>query len=279
MAKSYTLLDSGNQEKLERFGDFVLVRPCSQALWRPSLAKEEWNRADGFFSREGGNSWTFKRKLPPHWIAEIGEVRFKISPTDFGHLGVFPEHSLLWKPLQEKVRKQKRTIQVLNLFAYSGGATLALAQAGAKVCHLDASKGMVAWARENAAHNQLTDAPIRWIVDDAVKFLQREVKRNNRYEGIILDPPSFGRGNRGEVFKIERDIHVILDLCSQLLADDPLFFLFTTHTPGMTPLAMNHLLYQKMQSKGGRFETAEMILPSATGVDIPSGSFVQWSSE
>jgi 23S rRNA (cytosine1962-C5)-methyltransferase len=275
MTEKYALLDSGDQQKLERFGEYIIVRPCSQALWRPALSKDVWDKADAFFSRDGGNAWKFKKKLPESWQAEVEGVRFKISPTDFGHLGVFPEHSLLWKPMREAIRSRKEP-QVLNLFAYSGGATLAAAQAGAKVCHLDASKGMVAWARENAALNRLTDAPIRWIVDDATKFLQREIKRGVRYDGIILDPPSFGRGSRGEVFKIEQDIHVLLELCRQLLSENPLFLAFTTHTPGMTPIVMGHLLRQKL--KGGRIETGEMILPAEKGIEVPAGSFARWTN-
>ncbi len=271
----YQLVDSGNEQKLERFGPFLIARPCSQALWKPSLSKEEWRSADATFSREGGNAWSFRTKLPKNWGVEIEGVQFKLSPTDFGHLGVFPEHSLLWNPIRERI-KTRNSPQVLNLFAYSGGATLAAAGAGARVCHLDASKGMVAWARENAELNHLSAAPIRWIIDDAIKFLQREIKRGVRYEGIILDPPSFGRGSNQEMFKIERDIHPLLDLCRQLLSEDPLFLIVTTHTPGMTPLVMHHLLKQKMEGMGGTLETGEMILPSSRGVDVPSGSFARW---
>jgi 23S rRNA (cytosine1962-C5)-methyltransferase len=276
--EKYLLVDSGDQQKLERFGNYLIARPCSQALWRPSLAQSEWDCADAHFSRDGGNAWSFTSRLPSSWVAEVEGVRFKIAPTDFGHLGVFPEHSLLWKPMKEAICSRKGAPQILNLFAYSGGATLAAAQAGARVCHLDASKGMVAWARENAELNDLLSAPIRWIVDDAAKFLRREIKRGVCYDGIILDPPSFGRGNKGEVFKIERDIHDLLYLCRQLLSDRALFLIFTTHTPGMTPIVMGHLVGQKMQGLKGRIETGEMILPSNTRVDIPCGSFVRWFS-
>lgn len=278
MTEKYFLVDSGDQQKLERFGSYLIARPCSQALWKPSLPKSEWDRADAHFSRDGGNSWNYKTKLPENWISEVEGVRFKISPTDFGHLGVFPEHSLLWKSMKDAIKTRSEPPQVLNLFAYSGGASLAAASAGAKVCHLDASKGMVAWARENAKLNQLDSAPIRWIVDDATKFLTREIKRGVRYDGIILDPPSFGRGAQGEVFKIERDIHDLLHLCRKLLSDNPLFLIFTTHTPGMTPIVMEHLLKQKMQGLKGNIETGEMILPSDTGLNIPCGSFVRWYS-
>jgi 23S rRNA (cytosine1962-C5)-methyltransferase len=276
MAEKYFLVDSGDQQKLERYGDVLIVRPCSQALWRPSLPKARWDLADAYFSRDGGNAWSFRTKLPESWVTEVEGVRFKIAPTDFGHLGVFPEHSLLWKPMQEAIRSRREVPRVLNLFAYSGGATLAAAQAGASVCHLDASKGMVAWARENAGLNGLGTAPIRWIVDDAIKFLHREIKRGIRYEGIILDPPSFGRGAKGEVFKIERAIHDLLDLCRQLFSENPLFLLFTTHTPGMTPMVMGHLVGQYMQGMQGRMETGEMLLPSETRLDVPCGSFARW---
>lgn len=278
MKEKYLLLDSGNQQKLEQFGEYILTRPCSTALWSPALPKTEWDLAHASFSRDGGNTWKFKTKLPESWFVEIEGIRFKISPTDFGHLGVFPEHSLLWKSMQGSICKRKDSPQILNLFAYSGGATLAAAQAGARVCHLDASKGMVAWARENSACNQLSSAPIRWIVDDAVKFLKREIKRGVRYDGIILDPPSFGRGSKGEVFKMERDIYELLQLCRELLSPKPLFLLFTTHTPGITPIVMRHLMQQTIGDTGS-IQTGEMILPSATGVDVPSGSFARWSVE
>ena len=273
--EKYELIDSGNQQKLERFGPFLFARPCSQALWKPQLSRKEWEEADGYFSREGGNRWVFKTKLPTSWVVETAGVRFKIAPTDFGHLGVFPEHSLLWKGMQTALARNKGG-QVLNLFAYSGGATLACSQAGAKVCHVDTSKGMIAWARDNAELNALSAHPIRWIVDDVTKFLQREIRRGVRYEGVILDPPSFGRGSQGEVFKIEEDIHPLLDLCIQLLSEEALFLTLTTHTPGMTPLVMQHLLSQKM--KKGSIQTGEMILPCKNGFAVPCGSFVTWGT-
>lgn len=276
MSEQYALVDSGDQQKLERFGDYLIVRPCSQALWRPSLSKAHWEQADASFSREGGNAWKINKKLPDYWVTEIEGVRFKIAPTDFGHLGIFPEHSLLWKEMKEIIQKQKNPPKILNLFAYSGGATLAAIQAGAHVCHLDASKGMVAWARENAELNHLSSAPIRWIVDDVMKFLKREIKRQKKYDGIILDPPSFGRGSRGEIFKIERDVHQILHLCREVLSKNSLFLIFTTHTPGITPIVMGHLLKQTLQGFKGCIETGEMILPSQSGIEIPSGSFAQW---
>lgn len=269
---TYRLLDSGNQEKLEQFGKYLIARPCAQALWSPSEPRALWEKADARFTRDGGNQWQLRASLPKEWAVEIEGLEFKIAPTDFGHLGVFPEHSLLWSWMEPLIRKRGGA-QILNLFAYSGGATLAAARAGAKVCHLDASKGMVAWARENAERNNLQEAPIRWIVDDVTKFLGREKKRGNRYDGIILDPPSFGRGNQGELFKIEKDILPLLRACRELLSENPLFLLFSTHTPGMTPLVMEHLMEEVMQ--GGVIEKGEMIIPSQR--PLPCGSFARWS--
>jgi 23S rRNA (cytosine1962-C5)-methyltransferase len=269
----YTLLDSGNQCRLESFGEYTLIRPCSQALWQPILPRDRWNEADAVFTRVDGNTWETKKSLPRDWVVELEGIKFKIGLTDFGHVGVFPEHSLLWKGMKALLHEKAR---VLNLFAYSGGATLAAAQAGAHVCHLDASKGMVQWARENAILNGLQQAPIRWIVDDVIKFLNREVKRESRYEGIVIDPPSFGRGNRGEVFKIERDLATILTLSRKVLSESPLFVIFTTHTPGMTPIVMHHLMEQMMGDRG-KIEVGEMVIPSEKGRAVPCGSYARWS--
>lgn len=277
MTTSYSLLDSGGMQKLEQFGPYRIIRPCSQAMWKPFLAAEEWKLADAHFSRDKGNQWKLNRQLPKEWIAEVEGIRFKIAPTDFGHLGVFPEHSMLWKEMTQLIQSRSQTPHILNLFAYSGGATLAAAKAGAKVCHLDASKGMVAWAKENAALNRLSEAPIRWIVDDVIKFLRREIRRGVRYDGIILDPPSFGRGAQGEVFKIERDIHEILKLCKEVLSESPLFVFFTSHTPGMTPLVMQYLLEQMMGNHAGKMCCGEMIVASTKGCDLPSGSYARWT--
>lgn len=274
----YKLLDSGDGQKLEQFGDFLLVRPCGQALWRPALGPEVWNGAHALFTRdEGNNKWRGKRALPDSWIAELKGLKFKISATDFGHLGLFPEHSALWEWMEGLIKKEKQPPKILNLFAYSGGATLAAAKAGASVCHLDASQGMVKWARENAALNGLEGAPIRWIVDDVIKFLMREEKRGVRYDGIILDPPSFGRGKQGEVFKIERDLNLILDKCCKILSDKPLFLILSSHTQGITPLVMRHLLEERL--KKGKIEIGEMSLKSHGARELPSGSFARWTRD
>lgn len=263
--KSYQLLDSGNGLKWERFGAFTLGRPCAQAVWRPQKSIEP----DAIFIREEKNRWKYKRKLPASWEIKWGGVTMKIAPTDFGHLGVFPEHAALWDWMRKRIEKDHK---ILNLFAYSGGATLAAAQEKAQVCHLDASKGMIDWARENAALNQLEKAPIRWIVDDALKFLKREQKRGSRYEGIVLDPPTFGRGSRGQVFKIEEEIIGLLELCKAVLSDRPRFFIFSCHTPGFTPIVLEHLLFQIF---GKKAESGEMILESPDALSIPSGSFAR----
>ena len=261
----YQLIDSGDGKKWEQFGPFVLCRPCQQAVWKPGKN----NEADATFSREPANQWHMKTKLPSEWEIELQGVRLKISPTDFGHLGVFPEHAALWDWMRPLISKGDR---VLNLFAYSGGASLAAAQMGAEVCHLDASKGMVDWARENAALNDLKGAPIRWIVDDALKFLRREEKRESRYEGIILDPPTFGRGGKGEVFKIEDEIIPLLTLCKAVLSKRPKFVIFSCHTPGFTPIVLSQLLAQIFGKKG---ESGEMVLESLNSFSIPSGAFAR----
>jgi 23S rRNA (cytosine1962-C5)-methyltransferase len=274
---TYVLLDSGNEQKLERFGDLILVRPASQAIWKPSLSDTQWKNADARFTRDEGKGWKVRTKLPSKWNVEIEGIQFKIAPTDFGHVGLFPEHSHLWRHFVPLIQKANKTPHILNLFAYSGGATLAAAKAGAKVCHLDASQGMVAWARENAELNRLSAAPIRWIVDDVNKFLAREIKRGVRYDGIILDPPSFGRGSQGEVFKIEEHILPILDKCRQLLSDTPLFVVLSSHTPGMTPLVMRHLLDQMLPR--GSLREGEMIITAPTGFNLPAGSYAMVTYE
>lgn len=265
----YQLLDSGAQKKLEQFGKFVLSRPCSQAVWKPVLHAADWNKADASFTREPANRWVGMHALPPSWLVEHEGIRFKLMPTDFGHVGMFPEHALLWTWMRSKL---KRGAQVLNLFAYTGGVTLAAAKAGAEVCHVDASKTTVAWARENCALNGLEKAPIRWIVDDVIKFLQREARRGRLYDGIVLDPPTFGRGSKGEVFKIENDLPEILRLCFSLLSKDPAFVILSSHTPGYTPLVLHHLLRQA--SVGGSVEKGELVIPGP--LELTSGTYARW---
>lgn len=277
---NYELIDSGGGRKLERFGRYLLIRPCSQAVWKCQLSSQEWSKADAAFSREQENRWTLLRPLPSAWQVEVAGIQFKLSSTDFGHLGIFPEQKPFWewiyKTIKAKVTPHWKP-RVLNLFAYSGGSTLAAAKAGAAVCHLDASKGMVTWARENAELNQLKDAPIRWIVEDVRKFLIREKRRNSRYEAIILDPPSFGRGSNRELFKIEEDIISLLEECRELLSDSPLFFLFSCHTPGFSPVVLHHLTHQLLSSFNGTLLVGEMLLEGKKEVfSVPSGVYAKW---
>jgi 23S rRNA (cytosine1962-C5)-methyltransferase len=267
MKDGYELLDSGDGRKLERFGRYVLARPCSQALWRPSLSAAEWSRADASFDREDGNRWHGRGNLPDEWTIETAGVKFRLGGTDFGHLGIFPEQRAQWKWIREAVGRRP---SLLNLFAYSGGSTMAAALGGAEVCHLDASKGMVEWARANARLNGLADAPIRWIVDDAHKFMRREVRRGRRYDAVVLDPPTFGRGAGGEMYKIERDLKETLSLVRDLLGDRALFVLFSSHTPGLSPVVAENVLGQVFPEAD--LESGEMLL-EGSGTSCPSGVY------
>ena len=258
MMDDYELLDSGDGRKLERFGRYVLARPCSQAMWRPELPEREWERADAAFDREDGNRWHGRCNLPKEWRIETAGIKFKLGGTDFGHLGIFPEQRAQWKWIRSTTAGAGRPVSALNLFAYSGGSTMAAALGGAEVCHLDASKGMVEWARENARLNGLGDRPVRWMVDDAHKFMRREVRRGRRYDAVILDPPTFGRGAGGETYKIERDLKETLSLVRDLLSDRPLFVLFSSHTPGLSEIVAGNILGQLFPS--ARLESGEMLL-------------------
>ncbi len=283
MIDDYELLDSGDGRKLERFGAFVLERPCAQAVWRPELPESTWLKADAAFDRSEGNRWHGRKSLPQEWNIRTANIGFRLSGTDFGHLGIFPEQREQWLWIQECVRAAKvrlgRAPQVLNLFAYSGGSTLAAALGGAEVCHLDASKGMVQWARGNAEVNHLKEHPIRWIVDDAHKFLSREVRRGRRYDAVILDPPTFGRGQEGEVYKIERDLPDTLKFCRELLSDSPLFVLLSAHTPGYSPVVLRNVLAQAVTGVKGEIVAGEMVLSGKKDVlELPSGAFARWSA-
>ena len=274
MSDDYELLDSGDGRKLERFGKYVLARPCSQAMWRPAKSVADWTKADASFDREDGNNWHGRANLPKEWQIQTAGIKFKLGGTDFGHLGIFPEQRAQWRWLRQQVqgsRGKVQSLRVLNLFAYSGGSTMAAALGGAEVCHLDASKGMVEWARENARLNGLADHPIRWIVDDAHKFMKREIRRGRKYDAIILDPPTFGRGAGGEMYKIERDLKDTLSLVKDLLSDRPLFVLFSSHTPGLSQIVAENILAQLFPS--ARLESGEMLLephPPATNHQSPA---------
>ena len=274
MADDYELLDSGDGRKLERFGKYVLARPCSQAMWRPVKCAAEWAKADASFDRADGNNWHGRANLPKEWQVETAGIRFRLGGTDFGHLGIFPEQRAQWHWLRQQVKArgegERRKISVLNLFAYSGGSTMAAALGGAEVCHLDASKGMVEWARENARLNGLQDHPIRWIVDDAHKFMKREIRRGRKYDAIILDPPTFGRGAGGEMYKIERDLKDTLGLVKALLSAAPSFVLFSSHTPGLSQIVAENILGQLFPTAG--LESGEMLLEGMS-LKCPSGIY------
>ena len=310
--EDYELMDSGDGRKYERFGNVSLVRPCSQALWRPE-SPETWSRATATFDREDGNRWHNRGALPKEWTIETAGIRFRLSGTDFGHLGIFPEQRAQWNWIRENVKWKSGRVEewksgrveewksgkvegwkggkvedvsstgnskletrnsklptVLNLFAYSGGSTIAAAQGGAEVCHLDASKGMVQWARANAELNGLKEHPIRWITDDAHKFMEREIRRGRRYDAIIFDPPTFGRGANGEMYKIERDLKKTLSLVRSLLSDSPLFVLFSSHTPGLSCTVAANILGQAFP--GAQIETGEMLLEGRS-LPCPSGIY------
>jgi 23S rRNA (cytosine1962-C5)-methyltransferase len=285
----YQLLDSGNMRKLERIGPYLLVRPSLQAVWQPRLIDSDWQRADGVYERgttEDGGRWTFHRKVNREFDVLYGDLQFHVKLTNFGHMGLFAEQSDNWNWMRGVIRaRMKRTndrnLYVLNLFGYTGGSTLACSQAGAHCVHVDAAKGVVDWARKNTELSGLHERPIRWIVDDAMKFVKREERRGHTYHAIILDPPSFGRGPKGEVFKIEDDLTPLLQACRSLLADDALFVLYSCHTPGFTPITMRNQLDIVVGGKRGAVEAGEMTVPEqqpdpARARLLPSGVYARW---
>lgn len=279
MLKPYTLIDSGYGRKLEQFGEIVLDRPCAQAIWKPALAKNEWQNAHGKFERltEKDGRWKFFKKIPEHWDIKVHENIMKCSTTSFGHVGMFPEQHAQWHWLNQTVQKFQ-TQKVLNLFAYSGGSTLACASAGAKVIHLDASKPMVTWARENAEKSSLAQDKTVWVVEDVSKFLKREVRRGNTYNGIILDPPSFGRGPKKELFKIEQHFQELLDLCMQALDKNRDFVLLSCHTPGLSAQVLENVLRMSLNTSEGHYESGEMVLQGEKGtLPLPSGCYTRWT--
>ena len=279
--EQYRLIDSADGEKLEYWGDYLLRRPDPQAVWSLKSDKKLWNKADAWYhrSKSGGGKWEYlNKKLPERWTVNYRNLTFNIKPMGFKHTGLFPEQAVNWDWFSELIKKADRPIRVLNLFAYTGGATLAAASAGASVTHVDASKGMVTWAKENAAASGLSDAPVRWLVDDCVKFVEREIRRGNKYDGIIMDPPSYGRGPKGEIWKIEEKIHPFIQLCTQILSDDPLFFLINSYTTGLQPAVLSYMLNTELVKKiGGKVEAEEIGLPvSSNGLVLPCGASGRW---
>ena len=276
--KDYTVLDTSDGEKLEIWGKYSLVRPDPQVIWKTERKNPLWKKADAIYrrSKSGGGAWS-ENKLPESWIINYRDLAFRIKPMGFKHTGLFPEQATNWDFCRDLIEGAGRDIKVLNLFAYTGGATVACARAGASVCHVDASKGMVAQAKENARLSGLSEAPIRYIVDDCKKFIEREIRRGNRYDGVIMDPPSYGRGPTGEVWKIEESIDDFVKLTSQVLSDNPLFFLLNSYTTGLSASTMKYITDTRLLSKfRGKSEADELGLPvSDSGLVLPCGSTVR----
>ena len=279
--KDYEVIDTSSGEKLERWGDYILVRPDPQVIWNTKKSDYRWHNPNGHYHRsnKGGGSWEFF-DLPEQWSVNYRNLTFQLKPFSFKHTGLFPEQAVNWDYMCDRIKGAGRSVKVLNLFAYTGGATVACAGAGASVTHVDASKGMVAWAKENAASSGLSDAPIRWIVDDCQKFVEREIRRGNHYDAIIMDPPSYGRGPKGEIWKIEDAIHPLVSLCSQLLSDKPLFFLINSYTTGFAASVLTYLLGLEVVSKfGGHVVSDEIGIPvTQSGLVLPCGSSGRWTS-
>lgn len=278
--KDYELIDASGGEKLERWGDIVLIRPDPQIIWETERKNPLWRSAHARYhrSKSGGGSWEQYRKVPDVWQIGFRRLRFNLKPMGFKHTGLFPEQAVNWDLMNDLIAKQTRDVKVLNLFGYTGAATLACAAAGASVTHVDASKGMVAWARDNAAASGLSDKPIRWLVDDCVKFVKREIRRGSRYDGIVMDPPSYGRGPNGEIWKLEEQIYPLLELCEQLLSDDALFFLLNSYTTGLSPSVMKYLVSSVICTRrGGEVTCDEIGIPvTDSGLVLPCGNTAVW---
>lgn len=282
--KDYEVIDTSEGEKLERWGAYLLVRPDPQVIWNTPKKEKGWCKMNGHYHRssKGGGEWEFF-DLPQQWQIQYESPSFKqpltfnLKPFSFKHTGIFPEQATNWDWFSEKIRNAGRPVKVLNLFAYTGGATLAAAAAGAHVTHVDASKGMVTWAKENAVSSGLGDAPIRWLVDDCVKFVEREIRRSNHYDAIIMDPPSYGRGPKGEIWKIEDAIHPLVKLCTKILSDDPLFFLINSYTTGLAPAVLTYMIATELKKYGGHVDSQEIGLPvSSNGLVLPCGASGRW---
>ena len=277
--KDYEVIDTSDGEKLERWGKYTLVRPDPQVIWNTPKTDRRWRSHDARYARSntGGGKWSDNR-LPERWQVHYGPLTFNVKPMNFKHTGVFPEQAVNWDFSMDQIKNAGRHVNVLNLFAYTGGATLAAAAAGASVCHVDAAKGMVAWARENAKASGLEDAPIRWIIDDCAKFVEREIKRGRRYDAIIMDPPSYGRGPSGEIWKLEKDLYPFLQLVTGVLSDDPLFVIINSYTTGLAPSVLGYMMDTLITTKhGGHTECQELGLPvTNTGLTLPCGSTGRW---
>lgn len=279
----YELLDCSSGEKLERWGGHILVRPDPQAIWHTPRTARGWKNPSARYARSaaGGGAWEETERLPERWTVGYKSLTFHVRPMNFKHTGLFPEQAVNWDFCMERIAQAGRPVSVLNLFAYTGGASVACAAAGASVCHVDAARGMVGWAKENAVACGLEDAPIRWIVDDCVKFVQRELRRGKRYDGIIMDPPSYGRGPSGEVWKLEESLYPFVELTANLLSDAPLFFLISSYTTGLSPSVLSYILESVISTRhGGKTRSDELGLPvTESGLILPCGSTGRWACQ
>lgn len=279
--KDYELLDVSGGERLERWGEQILIRPDPQVIWNTPKTNPNWKRANAHYhrSKSGGGNWEIF-KLPKCWQINYKNLTFNIKPMNFKHTGIFPEQAVNWDFMHDLISNANRDIKVLNLFAYTGGATMACADAGASVCHVDASKGMVEWAKENAVSCGLREKPVRYIVDDCIKFVEREIRRGNKYDGIVMDPPSYGRGPGGEVWQLEDMLFDFVSKCTQLLSDKPLFFILNSYSTGLSASVMEHLLRVTIPTRfGGQFQSDEIGFVTKTGLNFPSGSVSRWYSK
>ena len=271
--KDYSVISTGDGYKLERWGEIILLRPDPQVIWKSTFDMQKYPGLHAVYKRSssGGGKWEYLKPMPAEWDINYGELKFKIKPMGFKHTGLFPEQAVNWDLMTNLIKNAGREISVLNLFAYTGGATVACAKAGASVCHVDASKGMVERAGENARLSGLKDAKIRYIIDDCKKFVQREIRRGRKYDAIIMDPPSYGRGPNGEMWKLEDEISGLVDLCTQVLSDNPLFFLINSYTTGLQPQVMKNILMLALKDKKGKFDAYEVGLPTEDGLVLPCG--------
>ena len=277
----YELIDCSDGERLERWGDIVLVRPDPQVIWKTPKENPLWYNPHAIYNRSntGGGSWKVCKKMPDVWQVELDELKFNIKTMGFKHTGLFPEQAVNWKMTADIIKNAGRPVKVLNLFAYTGGATVAALKAGASVTHVDASKGMTLWAKENAAASKVADAPVRWLVDDCIKFVQREIRRGNKYDIIIMDPPSYGRGPGGEVWKLENEVYGFVEMCMELLSEESLMVLINSYTTGLSPSVMEYILGETVQKKfGGSTTGGEIGLPvsSKPGRVLPCGASAIW---
>ena len=276
--KDYEILDMANGEKLEKWKDVILVRPDPQIIWKSKSFPERWKNANASYIRSstGGGNWDFNKKVPANWQVKYKELIFNIKPMGFKHTGLFPEQAVNWDWMINKIQHANRDIKVLNLFAYTGGATVACSYAGASVCHVDSSKGMVTWAKENITSSGLQNNPVRYIIDDVVKFVSREIRRGNKYDAIIMDPPSYGRGSNGEVWKFEENISDLVELCTKVLSDRPLFFLINSYTTGISSTVLENILRLNIKAKG-KLSSGELGLPMKdSNLVLPCGIFSRW---